>query len=508
MIQNDLMMPESDPSRASAAGLGRKLDRLVASSRGLCLLDLVGRIVVAAAVGGAIVTLASRAGLPLPTPAVPVVIGTVIVAAALVAARRWRWPDRLSTAMEIERAYPWMGERISRAVGLATATPESGEAVPPDRLLAGKAVAEAIAVLDGRPSARTVDRLAAVRWPLAGLVTVGLFAFSIRALDRDHERRPIGPTATEGASVQNVRQALSDAGLAAARRLADNAAAEERLAIALLGTFAAAPGLRQDELSRQEREWLDATAVHHASIVDEMESDLLVVARELVESRKMMEDMADPLFLALVGERYGDRTRRLRDAAEPLRSNRLAAAGQSILRDVKAMLAALESLGARPSPGIGEGIADWPTDRAGLVRRRLMSMIDAHAAHDEFRADGEGRPADRSARGPAARVESSPPAESGTLVSRQPGASAGAPAGEAASARGERSGNEPSPGPVAGDGGTPAWMRARETRPPETLVGDGLGIAGRYRAAVDGYYRRLWATESHDGVEREGKGTR
>lgn len=512
------------PRRDASSRLARLLDRAVVFARLGRLLELVGRVLVAVAVAVLAIAIACSLGLRLPFPAGPIAVAAAIAIAARQGTRTWTWPDRLATAMALEKAHPRIGERISRAVGFIGMP--SKTAGPPTDLPMVDLVAEAVEEAATAVESLAVDRsgkrhairgpLLPLRWPAAGLaagvaIAVAVLAVPERLVPQLAEAfflprpaRPIvGPVETEPPT------ALPKAATAAAVRLAEAAATEERLAVVLLARFARLPGGSREELTRREQDWLDETAAVQAAIADDIGRDLgTVVAAVARTDPRIADELAG-------GGLVRERVAALEQAAERIRGNQLAAASGLIASQVRPILSALGTYGVVPSGKTGPAF-----DRAELVRRRILAAIEADGdrvaavaaeagtipkgnALDLAPADGAGRGPTPSTLGTAA-IETAAIDRTASQAAGTKG-TGGGPAGDAGSTAGtagSTGGTAGEPASVAATdpgGRLPAWVRAREERPVETLAGDDFAAPPRYRAAVDDYYRRLWAVESPAG---------
>lgn len=511
------------PRRDASSRLARLLDRAVVVARAGQVFELAGRVVVAVVLAILAIVLAFGLGFHLPFPTGPIMVAVAIGIAAWRGIQTWEWPDRLATAMALERAHPRIGERISRAVGFI-GMPSEDAGSPADLPvvdLVGEALEEAATAVEALAVDRSGKRhavrgpLLSLRWPAAGLiaavaVAVAVLAVPGRLVPQLAEAflvpRPAGPIArsmeTEPPTV------LPTSAVAAAMRLAEAAATEERLAVALLARFARLPGGSREELTRREQDWLDETAALQAAIADDISRDLGTVVAAVAGT--------DPRIAA---ERAGwglvrERVAALEQAAERIRGNQLAAASGLITSQVRPILAALAECGVAPSGKSGPAV-----DRAELVQRRILSAIEADGdrvmagaaeagtipkgdALDLASADGAGR-------GPAPSTLGTTEIETTSTdrTARQAGGTAGtggSPAGDAGSIAADAGGPASWGVVVTGPGGRlPAWVRAREERAVETLAGDDFSAPPRYRAAVDDYYRRLWAVESPARPERQ-----
>ncbi len=512
------------PRRDASSRLARLLDRAVFVAQFGRLLELVARILVAVAVAVLAITVACSLGLRLPFPTGPIMVAAAIGIAVWLGTRKWNWPDRLATAMALERAHPRIGERISRAVGFIGRPSET--AGPPTDLpmedLVAEAVEEAATAIEALAGDRSGKRhaihgpLLPVRWPAAGLaagvaVVVAILAVPGRLVPQLAEAffppRPARPIARPVET--DPPMALPKAATTAAARLAEAAAAEERLAVALLARFARLPGGAREELTRREQDWLDETAAVQAAIADDIGRDLgTVVAAVARTDPRIADELAG-------GGLVRERVAALEQAAERIRGNQLAAASGLITKQVRPILLALAECGVVPSGKTGPAF-----DRAELVRRRILSAIAAdedrlpatmtESGRTPTGTSGDLAPADGAERGPAPsmlgttaidRVATQAAGTTGT--GRGTAGDADSTAGSIAGSAGSTAGTAGGPASVAAtdpEGRLPAWVRAREERPVETLAGDDFSAPPRYRAAVDDYYRRLWAVESPVGA--------
>jgi len=506
------------PRRDASSRLARLLDRAVVVARVGQVLELAGRGVVAVVLAILAIVLACSLGFHLPFPTGLIVVAVAIGIAAWRGIRTWKWPDRLATAMALERAHPRIGETISRAVGFIGAASE--KAGPPADLLAvdliGEALEEAATAVEALSQDRSGNRhairgpLLPLRWPAAGIaaavvVAVAFLAVPGRLVPQLAEAffvpRPAEPIPRFVEAEPPT--ALPRAAVAAATRLAEAASTEERLAAALLARFARLPGGSREELTRVEQDWLDETAALQAAIADDIGRDLgTVVAAVAGTDPRIADELAG-------GGLVRERVAALEQAAERIRGNQLAAASGLITSQVRPILAALAECGVGPSGKTGPAF-----DRAELVQRRILSAIEADGdrlsatmtesgripngnAGDLAPADGAGHGPAPSMLGTAATDRTAPGAGGTTGTGGVPAGDAGSTAGDAGSTAGDAGG--PGSGGMAGtDAGPrlPAWVRAREERPVETLAGDDFSAPPRYRGAVDDYYRRLWAAES------------
>jgi len=499
------------PRRDASSRLARLLDRAVVVARVGQVLELAGRGVVAVVLAILAIVLACSLGFHLPFPTGLIVVAVAIGIAAWRGIRTWKWPDRLATAMALERAHPRIGETISRAVEFIGAASE--KAGPPADLLAvdliGEALEEAATAVEALSQDRSGNRhairgpLLPLRWPAAGIaaavvVAVAFLAVPGRLVPQLAEAffvpRPAEPIPRFVEAEPPT--ALPRAAVAAATRLAEAAATEERLAAALLARFARLPGGSREELTRVEQDWLDETAALQAAIADDIGRNLgTVVASVARTDPRIADELAG-------GGLVRERVAALEQAAERIRGNQLAAASGLITSQVRPILAALAECGVGPSGKTGPAF-----DRAELVQRRILSAIEADGDRLSATMTESGRipngnagdlaPADGAGHGPApsmlgtAATDRTAPGAGGTT------GTGGVPAGDAGSTASDAGG--PGSGGVAGtDAGPrlPAWVRAREERPVETLAGDDFSAPPRYRGAVDDYYRRLWAAES------------
>lgn len=483
--------------RDASARLARPLDRAVVIARAGRLLDLVGRLVCAAILAILAVLLTRAVGLGLPFPAGPIAVATAIGIAGWQASRRWKWPDRLATAMAIERAHPRIGEKISRAVAFINASCEKpvSQMDLPGVSLMTEALDEATAALEGVAIDRSGRHplrgpLIPLEWPTAGLASA--VAFSIAMLVAPGRLvQPLADAFLPPRTVQEISRVppvepasrFPIGAVAAASRLAGAAATEERLAAALLARFARSPGVARDELSRGEQDWLDEIASLQAVIAEDVGRDLSAVVAA-VEGRE------PTLAAKLAGGLVRERVARLARAADRIRGNQLAAASGLIMGEMRPLLVALAEWGVEPTRKAGPAF-----DRAELVQRRIMSAIGGARERATGAFDAEGRT-------PAAGETELAPVDAAV----KPSATATAGIDSAGDAAGGTTGDAGGPGSGAApaDGGVvtapgdrlPAWVRAREQRSAETLSGDPFAAPPRYREAVNDYYLRLWTSES------------
>lgn len=488
------MRPRRDPSTR----LARLIDRAVVIARAGRLLDLLGRLVCASILAMLAVLLARAVGLGLAFPAGPIAVAAAVGVAAWQASRRWRWPDRLATAMAVERADPRIGERISRAVGfIGVPHDEPGTPKDPPVLeLMAEALDEAATVLEGLNVDGSGDRhsvrgsLLSLRWPAAGLAAAAAVGIAFFAVPgrlvlplADAFLPPRMPATISRVPPAETVSRLPKQAVAAAGRLAEAAATEERLAAALLTRFARSPGTAREELNRGEQDWLDEVASLQAVIAEDVGRDLAAVVAALEER--------DPTHAAsLAGGLVRERVAKLASTAERIRGNQLAAASGLISGEVRPILAALGAWGVEPAGKTGPAF-----DRVQLVQRRIVSAIglDGERATGAVDAGWRTPPADETELAPV--DVTAKPSATATAGTDSAGQAAGGTTGDA---DGPGSGGSPTGGDVVTTPGDrlPAWVRAREPRSAETLLGDAFAAPPRYREAVNDYYLRLWAAES------------
>ncbi len=487
--------------RDASARLARLLDRAVVIARAGRLLDLVGRLVCAAILAMLAVLLARAVGLPLPFPAGPIAVAAAICIAGWQASRWWNWPDRLATAMAIERAHPRTGERISRAVafiGVPRDEPGSQTDLPGFALM-NEALDEAATALEGLAddrSGRSPLRasLVPLQWPAAGLVSAVAVGIAMLVVPgrlvpslADVFLPPRTPHEISRMPPAEPASRVPKEAVAAAGRLAEAAATEERLAAVLLARFARSPGTARDELGRGEQDWLDEIASLQAVIAED-------VGRDLATLVAAVEDREPTLAAGLAGGLVRERVAKLARAADRIRGNQLAAASGLITGEMRPLLAALAGWGVKPTGKTGPAF-----DRAELAQRRIVSAIGGDAERWTGAVDAAARmpAADETEMAPVdATVKPSATATAGTDSA---GDAAGGTAGDAG---GPGGGAAPADGGLAIAPGDrlPAWVRAREERSTETLSGDPFAAPPRYRDAVNDYYRRLWTAESPPAI--------
>ena len=129
------------------------------------------------------------------------------------------------------------------------------------------------------PSTRGPNRFAAAGLAAGIVITVAAMLAPDRLL-RAVAEPFVGPWLTETIPRPVAGEPptiVPEAAVAAAARLAEAAAVEERLAVALLARFARLPGGSREELPRHEQDWLDETAAVQAAVADDIGRDLATV---------------------------------------------------------------------------------------------------------------------------------------------------------------------------------------------------------------------------------------
>jgi len=351
-----------------------------------------------------------------------------------------------------------------------------------------------------RSGRQLLGPLVPLRWPAAGLasaVAVGIAMLVVpgRLVPPlvDAFLPPQSPHEISGVPPAEPASRVPEGVVAAAGRLAEAAATEERLAAALLVRFARSPGTARDELGRGEQDWLDEIASLQAVIAEDVGRDLAAIVAAL-------EDREPTLARALAGGLVRERVAKLAGAAERIRGNQLAAASGLIAGEVRPLLAALAARGVEPTGKTGPAF-----DRAELVQRRIVSAIEGEGERWTGAVDAEERM-------PAGKETDLAPID----AAAKPSATATAGTDSAGDAAGGSTGDVGGPGGGAApaDGGAatvpgdrlPAWVRAREERSAESLSGDPFAAPSRYRDAVNDYYRRLWCAESPAAIGESTRG--
>jgi len=483
------------------------LDRRVVASRAGTMLAAVAGATIAL-IGCVCLAAALRnAGLPIP----PLVVWLAMGISALASLRR-TWPGRLETARELERASPPLGERISRAVGLL---PESAGGTPAGLVQTAFSIAGTLRPLAPRLIERTAEeasralaqaadgplpsvRLGRLRAGVCGglLLILGLSTGLLPHWRRSLIETVVGEAAGPGVGARawmpptpteadRLPRRQSAPGAALPEAAARGIAIHRMLAAELANRFARGPGLERQEISADERDWLD-----HAA--------------------GLQEEVADDLLQALAGEEGGawrdlatGQATGLKAIPSAIRANRLARAmalTESFLEaaDAAGLATAFEQGALFETVGPLVSGTRPPADAAALAAARLARLIDPQLGRDTPPAHGQ-RPPPVDAPGaqkPLARGDAvgTPAGETrDTATSVAPGG------GDGAGPLGSRASAPPGSvdvGPAAAEGpaaspSAEAWVAERDRRPGEAMDGLAGTLSEEHSLALDRYFSIL-----------------